>query len=119
MVHFKGKELNEGELYYGFHVAIAPNPILAAGPGHCKTLEEIREALREDVDLLAAMKDEDKMKLYFKEYYDEKEAKSKGKVQRVSGKSMAQAVSKTLNLLQAQVGCSEFLSGFTDKVCAM
>lgn len=52
------------------------------------------------------MKDEDEMLQYRKEYYDDKEAESKGKVQRVSGKSLAQVASKTLDLLQAQVGNS-------------
>lgn len=73
------------------------------GPGDRKTLDEIRHALREDEDLMAAMKDSQEMKHYREEYYEAKEAESKAKVQRVSGKSMAQVASKTLDLLQAQV----------------
>ena len=73
------------------------------GPGDRKTLDEIREELRKDKDLMAAMNDSEEMKIYREEYYEAKEAESKGKVQRVSGKSMAQVASKTLDLLQAQV----------------
>ncbi|KAE9393251.1 hypothetical protein BT96DRAFT_999622 [Gymnopus androsaceus JB14] len=85
MMHFKGNKLNKD-----------------AGPGHRKTLEEIHVALHEDEELLEIMKDPAQMKEYQEEYYDEKEAESKGKVQRVSSKSMAQAASKTLDLLQSQ-----------------
>ncbi|KAE9392706.1 hypothetical protein BT96DRAFT_944436 [Gymnopus androsaceus JB14] len=79
--------------------------------GHRKTLEEIQVALRQDVELLAVMKDEEEMKQYCEEYCNEKEAESKGKVQTMSGKSMAQVASKTLDLLQAQCNYAFLNSG--------
>ncbi|KAE9392977.1 hypothetical protein BT96DRAFT_999869 [Gymnopus androsaceus JB14] len=85
MVYFKGKELNDDK-----------------GPGNRKTLNKICEELHKDKDLMAAMNDSEEMKIYCEEYYEAKEAESKGKVQRVSGKSMAQVALKTLDLLQAQ-----------------
>lgn len=52
---------------------------------------------------MAIMKDRVKMQQYRDDYYDMKEGESKDKVRRVSSKSMAQAASKTHDLLQAQV----------------
>ncbi|KAE9389187.1 hypothetical protein BT96DRAFT_1003481 [Gymnopus androsaceus JB14] len=85
MVYFKGKDLNDNK-----------------GPGNHKTLNKICKELHKDKDLMAAINNSKEMKIYCEEYYEAKEAKSKGKVQRVSGKSMAQVASKTLDLLQAQ-----------------
>lgn len=104
MIYFKGKELNDSKLCYGSLVELWSEHCFSdKGSGDHKTLEEIRDALQGDDDLMAAMGDKDEMERYREEYYDSKEAEAKGKVQRVSGKSMAQVASKTLDLLQAQV----------------